>query len=81
MNQIMDLASLDWVDILYIFVGAAEHYITGTKRGAERKEWVAKQFYALLPKIVTQFVTEDQLSEYIEQAVICMKEYLANKKS
>lgn len=77
MEQVMDVQTLDWKGLVYIFVLAAETYITGTKKGAERKEWVIDQFYAKLPSIVTQFVTKDELSEYIEWAVGKMKKYLA----
>lgn len=79
MDQIMDLGSLDWKTLVYIFVLAAETYITGTKKGAERKEWVIDKFYSALPKIVTQFITKEQVSDYVETAVTMMKEHLAEE--
>jgi len=71
--------NIDWESLILIFVLAAEQYITGTKKGAERKEWVIDQFYSRLPDILTKLVTKDMLSDLIEKAVTTMKEQLMAK--
>lgn len=69
--------SINWAEIVYIFVLAAEQYITGTKKGAERKEWVINKIYDALPDIVTKLLPRDTLDGLIETAVTEMKKHLA----
>jgi len=81
MNQVMSIGNIDWSEIILVFVLAAEQYIKGTKKGAERKEWVINKFYDLLPDILTQFVSREMLSELIEKAVVKMKEKLIEESN
>jgi len=71
--------SIDWLEIVYIFVLAAEQYITGTKKGAERKEWVMNKIYEVLPDIITKFLPRETLDGLIENAVEQMKARLAEQ--
>jgi len=71
--------SINWAEIVYIFVLAAEEYITGTKKGAERKEWVMNKIYEVLPDIITKLLPRDTLDGIIESAVQQMKAALAEK--
>lgn len=71
--------SINWAEIVYIFVLAAEEYITGTKKGAERKEWVMNKIYEVLPDIITKLLPRDTLDGIIESAVQQMKVALAAK--
>lgn len=71
--------SINWAEIVYIFVLAAEQYITGTKKGAERKEWVMNKIYEVLPDIITKFLPRETLDAAVESGVQKMKATLAAK--
>jgi len=68
--------SINWAEIALIFVYAAEQYITGTKKGAERKEWVMNKIYEVLPDIITKLLPRETLDGLIENAVGQMKAQL-----
>lgn len=70
---------LDWKWIVYLLVLAAEQYIKGTKKGAERKEWVLDQIYSHLPSIVSTLLPRETAEDLIEQGVTMMKEHLAEQ--
>lgn len=71
--------SINWAEIALVFVYAAEKYITGTKKGAERKEWVMNKIYEVLPDIITKLLPREMLDGLIENAVAQMKEQLAQQ--
>ena len=52
-------------------INRAEHEIQGTKRGAERKAWVAKKLRAMLDasrwgKLISWAITDETLSKIIQ---------------
>jgi len=61
--------TIDWKEIVLVFMMAAEAYITGTKKGAERKAWVIDQVYSLLPEIVTKLLPRETLEDLIENSM------------
>lgn len=71
--------TINWAEIALVFVLAAEQYITGTKKGAERKEWVINKIYEVLPDVVTALLPRDTLDDLIENAVQQMKKMLAEQ--
>lgn len=64
-------------ELVYIFMLAAEQYVQGTKRGAERKEWVMARFYSALPSAITNTIPRSMLDGMIESCMSKLKEKLA----
>lgn len=54
--------------IAYLAVRAMEYAITGTKRGAERKEKCIDWIYNLLPDALQAIIPRDTLADFVEQA-------------
>lgn len=65
-------------NVVLLLMQLAEYIITGTKKGAERKESVIAWFYALLPAAVTKRVSREQLDGIIESSMSALKKELAD---
>ena len=58
-------------DVVLDLINRAEHEIQGTKRGAERKAWVAKKLRTMLDvsrwgKLISWAITDETLSKVIQ---------------
>lgn len=62
----------------YKFVVLAEYYITGTKKGQERFNYVIRTIYNYVPSSLRFIFTEKRIKNIIEWAVSKMKKALGN---
>lgn len=58
-------------DVVLDLINRAEHEIQGTKRGAERKAWVAKKLRAMLDasrwgKLISWAITDETIGKVIQ---------------
>lgn len=54
--------------VAYLAVRAMEYAITGSKRGAERKEKCIDWIYKLLPDALKAAIPRDTIADFVEQA-------------